>query len=137
MTDSFELVGGQASGPNGTGGVAQVLAVHAALLPIGRNGCILYYAGDQWLEPQDWEAVEIEADPTKDSRFASAMNEISHSRIYDCASQVVSNPGTPMSDLFCCGHAFLGNGNLAIAGGTQHWPPSEEQNDLHHAHWSS
>jgi hypothetical protein len=136
MADSWELVGGQGSGPKGTGGVSQVLAVHSALLPISRSGSILYYAGDQWVEPKNWEAIENEPDPTKDSRYADAMKEIGHSRMYDCASQVVSNPGTPMSDLFCSGHAFLEDGNLAILGGTQHFPAPDESKDLHHAHWS-
>ena len=69
MTDSWSLVDGKASGPDGKGGIAQVLAVHAALLPIGRSGSILYYAGDQWIEPTQWEAIENETPPSTDPRY--------------------------------------------------------------------
>ena len=136
MTDSWSLVDGKASGPDGKGGIAQVLAVHAALLPIGRSGSILYYAGDQWIEPTQWEAIENETPPSTDPRYPAAMAEISHSRMYDCATKVVSNPLTPPDDLFCSGHALMGDGSLAVAGGTQHFPDAAEAMDLHHAHWS-
>lgn len=136
MTDAWELVGGQGSGPDGKGGVAQVLAIHSALLPIGTSGSILYFAGDQWIDPTDWEAIENEPNPALDPRFPAAMQEISHSRMFDCATKLISNPGTPMDDLFCSGHALLQDGSLAVVGGTQHFPEPAESKDLHHAHWS-
>jgi hypothetical protein len=40
---------GAPSGNNGQGGAAQVLAVHAALLPAGAAGQILYFSGSQWV----------------------------------------------------------------------------------------
>lgn len=137
MADSWEVVGAEGSGPDGKGGVAQVLAVHAALLPIGQSGSILYYAGDEWYEPKDWEAIENEKNPALDPRYPMAMQEIDHTRMFDCATRVISNPGSPSDDLFCSGHAFLQNGSLAVIGGTQHFPDEADMRDLHHAHWSA
>lgn len=136
MTDSWTLVGGPAgaSGPDGKGGVAGVLAVHAALLPIGKGGSILYYAGDQWIEPAIWEQVEIQPNPESDPRFTQGLLQIDHSRIFDCTTQAVFNPGSPADDIFCSGHAFLPDGRLVVVGGTQHFP--EAPGNLHVAHWS-
>jgi hypothetical protein len=54
---------------------------------------------------------------------------------HDCATQQVSDPGSPDADLFCSGHSMLPDGRLLIAGGTQHFP-DQGTVDLHHAHWS-
>ena len=126
---------GSPSGPAGSGGPAQVLAVHAALLPAGESGRIVYFSGSQWVEPNIWEAIENEAQPRKDARYPAGKAQIDHCRVYDCATLQVSNPGCPDADLFCSGHALLGDGSLLIAGGTQHFPEAGTA-DLHHAHWS-
>jgi hypothetical protein len=132
MPDNWVYVGGP-SGTGGLGGAAQALAAHAALLPIGDGGCILYYGGSQWTEPKTWEAVEIDANPMEDPLYQAALAEIDHTRIFDCATNVVTNPLTPPTDLFCSGHAFLVDGRLAVAGGTQHFP-ADAQN-WHHDHF--
>ncbi|MGW2815629.1 galactose oxidase-like domain-containing protein [Streptomyces sp. NPDC001415] len=126
---------GGGSGPNGTGGAAQVLGVHAALLPVGQQGRVLYFSGSQWVEAPLWEAIENEPNPPADSRYPAGKAQIDHTRLYDCATRQVSNPGSPDDDLFCSGHAFRPDGRLVVAGGTQHWPDPAE-GDLHHAHWS-
>ncbi|MEU5536881.1 galactose oxidase-like domain-containing protein [Streptomyces sp. NPDC020362] len=131
---SWVYVGG-GSGPNGTGGAAQVLAVHAALLPVGQQGRVLYFSGSQWVEAPVWEAIENEPNPVADSRYPAGKAQIDHTRLYDCATRQVSNPGSPDADLFCSGHAFRPDGRLVVAGGTQHWPDPAE-GDPHHAHWS-
>jgi hypothetical protein len=133
MADRWIYVGGP-SGADAKGGAAQVLAAHAALVPIGDGRCILYFGGSQWTPPNTWGDVEILDDPMKDPRYAAGLAEIDHTRIYDCATQVVTNPLTPSSDLFCSGHAFLPDGRLAIMGGTQHCPPPSK--DYHHDHFS-
>jgi hypothetical protein len=78
---------------------AQIIAIHAALLP---NGKIVYFSGDQH-------------DP---GQFANAMFD--HARLFDCSTLAVASctPAPGISDLFCCGHAFLSDGRLLIAGGT-------------------
>ena len=80
-------------------GYSQIIAIHAATLS---NGQIVYFSGDQH-------------DP---GQFAN--NVFDHARLFDCKSFAVSSctPAPNISDLFCCGHAFLPNGHLLIAGGT-------------------
>jgi hypothetical protein len=80
---------------------SEVLAIHAALL---RTGEILYFGGDEH------DAGQNEA------------GRIDHTRLFDCATLVVTNLGSPTSDVFCSGHAFLADGRLLVAGGTQHFP---------------
>jgi hypothetical protein len=79
---------------------AQILAIHAALLS---NGKIVYFSGEQH-------------DP---GQFAHG--QFDHARLFDCTSFTVTSctPAPGISDLFCCGHAFLPSGQLLIAGGTK------------------
>ena len=83
---------------------AQVLAVHAALLHTGQ---ILYFGGD-------------EHDAGQNDR-----RQIDHTRLFDCTSLTVSVVGSPTSDLFCSGHAFLMDGRLLVAGGTEDFPTDQ------------
>src|SRR5215217_5240982 len=83
---------------------AQVLAVHAALLHTGQ---ILYFGGD-------------EHDAGQNDR-----GQIDHTRLFDCTSLTVSVVGSPTSDLFCSGHAFLMDGRLLVAGGTEDFPTDQ------------
>src|SRR5208283_2630275 len=134
MPAKWVYIGGP-SGPNGQGGAAQVLAAHAALLPAGPAGQILYFSGSQWVPPTIWESIQNDPDVETDPSYLDGKREIDHSRIYDCRSQLVSNPTSPDADLFCAGHAFLPDGRLLVAGGTQHFPVTGTI-DLHHGHWS-
>jgi hypothetical protein len=81
---------------------AEILAVHAALLPTGK---IVYFGGDQ---------------------HTSSLNtsgDVDHTRLFDCASETLSTvtglPGN--ADLFCSGHALLEDGRLLAGGGTRNW----------------
>jgi hypothetical protein len=75
--------------------------VHAALV---RSGHILYFGGDE-----------------HDAGQSQAGN-IDHTRLFDCSSLAVSTVGSPPFDVFCCGHAFLVDGRLLVAGGTKRFP---------------
>ena len=81
---------------------AEVIAIHAALL---NSGKILYFGGD-------------EHDPGR-----HLLNMVDHVRLFDCSALTVQVPiPTPgISDFFCCGHAFLGTGQLLLGGGTEEW----------------
>lgn len=99
---------------------AEILAVHAALLPSNK---ILYFGGDQ--------------------HNASAANpnpDIDHTRLFSCdpPHNITRITGLPdNADLFCSGHALLPDGQLLAAGGTLRWafPDSrDEEDNLVHFH---
>lgn len=80
-------------------GYAEILAVHAALLPTNK---VVYFSGDQH-------------DP---GQFANRLFD--RARVFDCETAEVQPcvPSNEITDLFCCGHALLPDGRLLIAGGT-------------------
>jgi galactose oxidase-like protein len=80
-------------------GYSEIIAIHAALLETGK---VVYFSGDQH-------------DP---GQFAHSLFD--SSRLFDCGTGAISEcvPAPAISDLFCCGHAFLADGRLLIAGGT-------------------
>jgi hypothetical protein len=57
-----------------------------------------------------------------------------HSRRYNCrtGTMVATPVPTPDFDLFCCGHAFLGDGRPLFAGGTAEFPADAA--GIHNAH---
>ena len=79
---------------------AVVLAIHAALLP---SGYIIYFGGDEH-DPVLWD-----------------NHDVHHTRLFNCTTLSVEpfDPGSPDGDVFCCGHAMLGDGKLLVAGGTE------------------
>jgi FtsP/CotA-like multicopper oxidase with cupredoxin domain len=79
---------------------SQVLAVHAALLHTGR---VLFFAGT---------GNDPAKEPAHDFR----------SVVWDCQNGTFHKPFTPI-DFFCAGQAFLPDGRLLVAGGTQQYDP--------------
>ena len=77
---------------------AEVLAVHAALLPTGQ---VLYFSGDE-----------------TDKNMHDAQ-QYDHTRLFLPDTDSVITCGSPTTDVFCCGHAVLADGRLLIAGGIQ------------------
>jgi hypothetical protein len=94
---------------------AQILAVHAALLP---NGKILMFSGDQHDPGQHHHGVFDQA------------------RLFDCQTFAITSPQPAafIKDLFCCGHAFLADARLLVAGGTQSWIPLGPNDPSHGSH---
>lgn len=103
-------------GPQGS----QILAVHAALLPSGE---VLYFAGsehDQSAQPPyDSTRIWNPGRPHAVNRIPSPQR----------------NDGTS-PDLFCCGHTFLPNGNLFIAGGTAQYETALPAEAFHAPHFT-
>lgn len=91
---------------------AQILAVHAALLPTGK---ILFFGGD-------------EHDPGRHH-----LGLFDHARLFDCQTLAITSPAPAVGirDLFCCGHAFLPDGRLLVAGGTEEWTIAAVTHDDH------
>jgi hypothetical protein len=79
---------------------AQVNPVHAALLP---TGSVLFFAGSG-----------NDPDRHGGQQYPTA--------VWHYPRPVYSRPGSP-ADLFCCGHAFLPDGRLLAAGGTEQYDP--------------
>ena len=87
---------------------ANILVVHAAALPTNE---VLFFGGSEhsFDRFKDWKGG---IDFLKTQRF-----RVSDNRIFN-----INN--SPNTDLFCCGHAFLGDGRLLVGGGTRDWPLS-------------
>lgn len=85
-----------------------VVAIHAALMPTA-NG--------------DGEIVLIGGD--NHDLAASERHDFDHAARFNCRQpdQAVVPVHLPNFDLFCCGHSFLGDGRLLVAGGTSEFPP--------------
>lgn len=91
---------------------AEVLAVHAALLHTGK---VVYFSG---------------------SEHDESTQNFDHSRLWDPVTGAVTTIPSPAHDLFCCGHAFLADGRLLVAGGTQAYDVHGDAEDpfAHAAH---
>lgn len=92
--------------------LAQILAIHAALLPTGK---IVFFGGD-------------EHDPG-----THHLGLFDHARLFDCQTLAITSPAPApgIRDLFCCGHAFLPDGRLLVAGGTEEWTVAVVTDDDH------
>jgi hypothetical protein len=93
---------------------AEVLAVHAALVTHGAQGQALLFGGN-------------EHDPSN-----AQSGDIHNTRIYDVANNLIIAVESPPADVFCCDHAFLGDGRLLVGGGTDPglaFPPRPDEDD--------
>jgi hypothetical protein len=100
---------------------AEVLAVHAALVIHGLQGQVLMFGGN-------------EHDPDN-----AASGDIHNTRIYDVDGNEVIAIGSPEADVFCGEHAYLPDGRVMVAGGSEGFNPPEDHQDAHmHPadHWS-
>jgi hypothetical protein len=81
---------------------AATLAMHAALLSTGQ---ILFFGGNERREEQ----------------HAAGPSGWDHTRIWTPENGNVDYVPSPDFDVFCCGHCFLGSGQLLVVGGTEAW----------------
>ncbi|MDH4472915.1 MAG: galactose oxidase early set domain-containing protein [Fluviicola sp.] len=89
---------------------SEILAIHAVLLPTGSKGQVLIMGGD-----------EHNFDQAGRDETPATVTNVDNSRIYDVASKNITYISSPTTDIFCSGHAFLGDGRLLIGGGTESW----------------
>jgi hypothetical protein len=103
-----------------------VVAIHAALVPTADGyGEILLFGGDNHFVGNN------------------QSGNFRHGERFHCNLLSLTPIITPDFDVFCCGHAFLGDGRLLIAGGTERFNadvplPLPGQGVDHHGagHWS-
>jgi Galactose oxidase-like, Early set domain len=84
---------------------SRVLAIHAAMLHTGK---ILYFGGDEH------------------DRGQHVAHQLNHTRLFNCETLQVEPAPSPTTDVFCAGHAMLGDGRLLVAGGTESFPHEME-----------
>lgn len=90
---------------------SQILSVHAALLPVGTKGKVIMLGGSEHNELQGG----------MDGTPALPAN-VDRTAIYDVdAGADAVRVSSPTTDVFCAGHAFIGDGRLLIGGGTESW----------------
>ncbi|TKK80704.1 hypothetical protein FDA94_35520 [Herbidospora galbida] len=80
--------------------LAKSFAIHVALASTGK---IVIFSGDKHNKPTD-------------------PQDINQCELFDCESLTLQKIDAPTSDVFCSGHAFLSDGRLLVAGGTERWP---------------
>src|SRR5258708_2755091 len=95
-----------------------VVAIHCALVPTANgDGEILLVGGDDH------------------HLAANKAGQWDHTRRFNCRhpAQALIYVASPSADLFCCGHAFTGDGRLLTGGGTITFPPDSVgiHNHLH------
>lgn len=73
---------------------SEILAIHVALLS---NGKLLIFPGDQ---------------------HRGSATDFQHARLFNPATDLIEPCSPPTTDVFCSGHAFLGDGRLVVGGGT-------------------
>jgi hypothetical protein len=73
---------------------SEILAVHVALVSTGK---ILIFPGDQ---------------------HRGSASDFMHARLFNPATGQIEPCSAPDTDVFCSGHAFLGDGRLVVGGGT-------------------
>lgn len=84
---------------------SEILAIHAALLPLGQKGKILFFGGSEhWKDQFD------------------VPGGLDHTRLFDIDTGNVTTLPSPTTDVFCAGHAFLADGRLIVVGGTKKYP---------------
>ena len=101
---------------------SEIVAIHAALLPLEPDGVIVYFG--------DWTGGE----------GGVGVQELTHTRLHHLQPghpepvEPLSGAGVlPDTDVFCGGQAFLADGRLLAAGGTFGW--ADAHGGIHAPHY--
>ena len=73
----------------------------------------------RWGPPMCWPIVAIDMNLLPNGRVL-LWDRLGAVRLWNPANRKISTPGLPGDNLFCSGHAFLGDGQLLVAGGHHH-----------------
>lgn len=95
---------------------SEITAIHAALLPTELDGVVLYFG--------DWAVSG-----------GIGVQNITHGRrfhVSDNSISLVPEGVSPDTDAFCCGQAFIADGRLLAAGGTQGWAQQHHEHANHY-----
>jgi hypothetical protein len=84
---------------------SEVLAIHAALIPTNE---ILFFGGSEHNQAQNQSNDPADVDNTRLFKL-------------DGGPPLIETVGSPTTDVFCSGHAFLADGRLLVGGGTEDW----------------
>lgn len=84
---------------------SEILAIHAALLPTNQ---VLLFGGSEHNAAQNESGNPADLDNTRLFNLAQG-------------APAIEAVGSPNTDVFCSGHAFLSDGRLLVAGGTEDW----------------
>lgn len=88
---------------------SEILAIHAALLPTNQ---VLMFGGSEHNAAQNQSGNPADLDNT---------------RLFNLGgSPLIETIGSPNTDVFCSGHAFLADGRLLVGGGTKEWGGDHE-----------
>jgi len=101
---------------NGDDLQADAFAVHVGLAHTSK---IVIFSGDQHNSPQN----------------TSHPQDINHAQLFDCQTLALKKIDAPLTDAFCTGHAFLPDGRLLVAGGTERFPLPTGNPDFHQEHF--
>jgi hypothetical protein len=91
---------------NGDPRETSILVVHAGALPTGE---VLFFGGSEHSFARFQE-------------FKGGVSLLKSQRFRVSDGHLFNIDPSPNTDLFCCGHAFLGDGRLLAAGGSRDWP---------------
>jgi Domain of unknown function (DUF1929) len=99
---------------------SEILAIHAALLPTNQ---VLMFGGSEHNAAQN---------------LSGDASDLDNSRLFNVGGgTLIETIDSPDTDVFCSGHAFLADGRLLMAGGTEKWgvagghPVGEEEVHVH------
>jgi hypothetical protein len=88
---------------------SEILAIHAALLPTNQ---VLMFGGSEHNAAQNQSGNPADLD---------------NSRLFNLSgSPLIETIGSPNTDVFCSGHAYLADGRLLVGGGTKEWGGDHE-----------
>jgi hypothetical protein len=114
--------------PQSTG---NVVAIHAAIMPA--------YPVLENSHPGDGQILLMGGDNHVKQNNDGTHHDYNHAALLNCRypDRPLKHVDCPNWDLFCCGHAMRQDGHLVIAGGTEKFDHSLQEEELHYKHFTA